>query len=90
MNFIPKLLFTGPLYLSRYNLHINASENIEGYRALENMLIKASLGKSCLEIAQELDLDAFFVYSFFTDLVDRGLCEKGEFLDWQKEIEFFK
>ena len=88
MNFIPKLLFTGPLYLSRYNLHINASENKDGYRALENMLIKASLGKSCLEIAQELELDAYFVYSFFLKLVEKGLCEKGEFLDWHKEVEF--
>ncbi len=67
--------FRGPLYLSRYGLYIDPKLDPKGYENLEAIQILMSERKSCLEIADELDIDFFFVRKFAADLAGLDLVE---------------
>jgi len=79
-DFIPLLKYKGPIYLSRYGLFINPYVDRAGYDAIEMMQILADGEKSCFEIAEELDVDFFFVRGFFEKLEGKGFCEKKSYL----------
>lgn len=73
-DFVPKLKYYGPLYLSRYNLSFDANimENLEFIQALAD-------GKnSCVDIALELGLDIFSILEYFGVLEKKNLIERVE------------
>jgi len=72
---VPLLKYKGPLYLSRYNVYIDPKIDRKGYDSIEAIQILADGGKSCLDIACELDIDFFFAYDFFKSLEKKGLAE---------------
>ena len=70
---IPKRLYRGPLYLNRFNLYIDPKKDRKGYNNLQNIQILADGTKSCLEIADALDIDYEFVRTFFEKLCKENL-----------------
>lgn len=80
-DFVPELKYSGPLYLSRYNLTFDAKvmENIEFIQALAD-------GKnSCIDIAIELGLDIFSIFECFSVLEKNDLIEKKERISRQND-----
>jgi len=77
-NYVPVRKYRGPLYLSRYNLYIDPKIDQAGYDAIEYIQILMNGKKSCLEIADELGLDYFFVKEFCDKLAQKGLIEKHD------------
>lgn len=64
-DYIPKLNFKGPLYLSKYNLYWDSKIYPEIYTKIESIQILTDGKKSVLEIADLVDLDFEFVYEFY-------------------------
>jgi aminopeptidase-like protein len=85
-DFIPELKYNGPIYLSRYGLFINPYVDRAGYDALEMMQILADGKTSCLEIAEKLDIDYFFVRDFFKKLNDKNFCEMKSYEGLKENI----
>lgn len=71
---IPKRLYQGPLYLSRFGLYIDPQEDPQGYQNLQEIQILMDGTRSCLEIAEELKIDYKFVRSFVEKLSQKGLA----------------
>jgi len=77
-NYIPVRKYKGPLYLSRYDLYIDPKIDQAGYDAIEYIQILMDGKSSCLDIADRLGLDYFFVHSFCEKLFQKELIEKRE------------
>jgi len=75
-NYVPVRKYKGPVYLSRYNLYIDPKIDQAGYDAIEYIQIMMDGKKSCLDIANELNVDYFFVHNFCEKLAQNGLIEK--------------
>ncbi len=75
-DFVPVPRFRGPLYLSRFDLYIDPKVDQKGYDGLEHIQILMNGIRSCLDIAQELDIDFFFVRSFCERLLEKQLAER--------------
>lgn len=78
-NFIPVRKYRGPLYLSKYNLYIDPKKDQNGYDAIEYIQILMDGKKSCLDIANELGIDYFFVYNFCKKLIEKKLVSFKDF-----------
>lgn len=76
-DYIPVLKYKGPLYLSRYDLYIDCSENPDGYKHIEAAQIFANGQTSCFEIAEKIGVDYKFIKDFFNKLIENKLafCE---------------
>lgn len=70
-DFIPKLRYDGPLYLSPYGLYIDPYLDPRGNDAMEFIQYLMDGKRSCFEIADQLKLDYFFVYNFARQLVEK-------------------
>lgn len=68
--------YKGPLYLSRYDLYIDAKKYRQAYRNLQFTEIEMNGINSVLDIAKKLDLDINFVYDFAQNLLKNKLAEK--------------
>lgn len=75
-DYIPMINFKGPLYLSRYGLYIDPNQDPKGADNLERMLALIDGTRSCMDIAEILDTDFFFVRDFCNTLEDRGLAKR--------------
>jgi len=71
---LPKRLYKGPLYLSRYNL--NSQKNASINRMLQKIQIMIDGELTCMEIATKLDIDFKLVKSFVNELLSKGLISK--------------
>jgi aminopeptidase-like protein len=71
---IPTRTYKGPLYLSKYNLYIDPKFNPKGYANLQEIQILMDGTRSCLEIAQQLDISYTFVFTFVTKLCQHNLA----------------
>ena len=72
---IPELNFRGPLYLSRDGLYIDPIQDSKGAENLERMLALMDGTRSCMDIADILDIDFFFVRDFCRVLEENGLAK---------------
>ncbi|MFD0870998.1 Uncharacterized protein conserved in bacteria with an aminopeptidase-like domain [Chlamydia abortus] len=70
---IPTRTYRGPLQLSRYHLYIDPLHDPKGYRSLQAAQILMNGQRSCLEIAEELEIDYRFVRSLVDQLKQKGL-----------------
>ena len=77
-DYVPVLMYKGPLFLSKYNLYIDPKINQSGYKNIEAIQILANGEKSCFEIADELGIDYFWTKDFFDKLKRHSLIEKRE------------
>lgn len=68
-DYIPEVTFKGPLYLSRYGLYIDPTQDPKGADSLERMLAMLDGTRSCMDVADSLGVDFFFV---------RGICDRLE------------
>lgn len=75
-DFVPERNYDGPLYLSPHGLYIDPYLDPRGYDAIEHMQYLMDGKRSCFEIAEQLDLDYFFVYDFTQQLVEKGLAKR--------------
>lgn len=75
-DYIPRLLYRGPLYLSRYGLFIDKHKDPQGYANSEKIQALADGRNSCFDIARRLDLDFYFVRSFFDKMAEIQLITK--------------
>jgi aminopeptidase-like protein len=71
---IPKRLYRGPLYLSRFGLYIDPQKDPQGYQVLQDIQILMDGTRSCLEIAENLKIDYTFVRSFVEKLCQKNLA----------------
>lgn len=71
---IPTRHYKGPLQLSRYHLYIDPKQNPKGYQSLQAAQILMDGQRSCLELAEALDIDYRFVRSFADQLQTQGLA----------------
>lgn len=71
---VPEVEFDGPLYLSRYDLYIDPSENPDAAQNLEKIHVLADGSRSCLTIADELEIDYFEVLDHFKELSEKALA----------------
>ena len=70
---VPKLLYKGPLYLSRFGLYIDPKKNLEEYLKLHDLQILMNGKSTFLEIADALGIDYSFVRSFAEKLSKKHL-----------------
>lgn len=70
---VPVRRYKGPLYLSRFGLYIDPQKDLKGYQNLQHIQILMDGTHSCLEIADDLDIDYVFVRSFVDELYQRDL-----------------
>jgi aminopeptidase-like protein len=75
---IPKRHYRGPLYLSRFGLYIDPKRDPKGYQSLQDIQILMNGTRSCLEIAEVLQIDYAFVRSFVDELCKRDLASLQE------------
>ena len=75
-DYVPRLTFSGPLYLSRYGLYIDPTVDREGARSLERMLALIDGERSCMDLATLLDADFFSVRAFCDSLESKGLSKR--------------
>ena len=75
-DYVPKLMYKGPLSLSRYNLYIDCQTNPEGYRHIEAAQILADGHTSCFQIAEKTGADYNFIKNFFDELIKYNLAVK--------------
>ena len=75
-DYVPKLRYRGPLYLSKYGLYIDPTVDPQGYDNLERMQALADGVRSCMDIANALDVDFYFVRDFFDKLRDAELINR--------------
>lgn len=71
---IPTRTYKGPLYLSKYHLYIDPKINPEGYASLQEIQILMDGTRSCLEIAQQLEISFTFVSTFTQALCQHNLA----------------
>jgi len=71
---IPK--YKGPVYLSRFNLYVDANLDRKAYDNLEYIQILMDGSRTCFDIAHELDIDFFFVRDFCQQLIENNLVEQ--------------
>lgn len=74
-DFVPRVTFTGPLYLSRYGLYIDPVRHPKEAGSLERMVAMMNGRHSCLDIALALDGDFYMVHKFARRMVELGLAE---------------
>lgn len=75
-DYVPVPTYKGPLYLSRYDLYIDPSVDKRGALSVEKMQALADGERSVMDIAEEIDVDFFFVRNFFDQLAERQLVAK--------------
>lgn len=75
-DYIPVLLYQGPLYLSRYGLYIDPTVDPNGYDNLERIQALVDGNRSCMDIANALDIDFYFVRDFFDKLHSLELIDR--------------
>ncbi|QGQ94357.1 DUF4910 domain-containing protein [Paenibacillus psychroresistens] len=71
---IPTRTYKGPLYLSKYNLYIDPKIDPKGYSNLQEIQILMDGTRSCLEIAQQLEINYTFVSTFVQELCQHKLA----------------
>jgi aminopeptidase-like protein len=71
---IPIRNYKGPLYLSKYNLYIDPKLDPKGYTSLQEIQILMDGTRSCLEIAQQLEINYTFVSTFVQALCQHKLA----------------
>jgi len=69
-----KRKYSGPLYLNRYDLYIDAKKERGNYRHLQYSEIEMDGKQSTIDIAKKLNIDIEFVNKFADDLVRKGLA----------------
>ena len=77
-DYVPRACFRGPLYLSRYGLYVDPTQDAKGAANIERMLALLDGRRSCLDIATALEVDFFFVRDFCDRLVKLGLAERHD------------
>ena len=77
-DYVPILNYQGPLYLSRYGLFIDPSEDKDGYLNLEKIQAYADGTNSVFEIAERFNLDFYYVKEFFDKLIEKNLCNRTQ------------
>ncbi len=74
-DFVPVRKFTGPLYLSRYGLYIDATADVRGYELMEHLMVAMDGKTSCMDIADRLDADFFYIRDFCKQLAEKDLID---------------
>lgn len=72
-DFTPVRTFEGPLYQSRYNLYVDPSKNRDAARKIEKMFVLIDGENSCMDIANILDIDFYFIRDYCRKMVDNKL-----------------
>jgi len=72
---VVKLKFKGPIYLSRYGLLIDPREDYIGAHNLQAIMILMDGTHSCMDIADKLDVDYFYVRRLADILKEKRLAE---------------
>lgn len=75
-DYIPILDYKGPLCLSRHNLYIDPTRDPKGYQDVEKMQNYANGKNSCMDIANIINVDYFFVKEFFDQAFEKKLIHK--------------
>jgi Uncharacterized protein conserved in bacteria with an aminopeptidase-like domain len=75
-DFIPVRSYNGPLYLSRYGLYIDPTVDRKGAKNIERLQVLMDGERSCMDIADELEIDFYFVRDFCEKLADKNLISK--------------
>lgn len=76
-DYIPIKLFKGPLYLSRFNLYVDAIENFNLHVQVRRIMNKFNSSSSVFDIAEELELDFYELYNYLELWIKAGLLTKG-------------
>ena len=77
-DFVPRRLFKGPLYLSRYDLYMPLQVDEHLHDVQEGIQILMDGKLSCLELADKLSADFDYVHSFCSQLEKHNLIERVE------------
>jgi aminopeptidase-like protein len=72
--FIVKRNYSGPLYLSRYNMYIDPKVDRDGYDNLQKIQILMDGNKSTLDIAKQLNIKPNFVNLVAKNLIEKNLA----------------
>lgn len=75
-NYIPKRLFKGPVFLSKFNLWIDWRVNEKLNRDMDQIMLRFEGDKSIFDIAEELNLKFDEVLRCVDKFSDNGLIEK--------------
>lgn len=76
-DFVPIRRYDGPLYLSRFELYVDPTEDRKGARNLEQMQALMDGERSCMDIADALNVDFFSVRELCDRMAEKGLIEKS-------------
>ena len=72
---IPTRQYRGPLYQSRYGVHVDIRHDRKHYFALQDLQRLMDGSRSCLECADRLDIPFDFVLSYVRQLQSHGLVK---------------
>lgn len=72
-DYVPHREFTGPLYLSRYNLYVDTHQDRVLHRQVWNIMQRLGTGKSVFQIAEELSLDFWKLKNYLAAWLENGL-----------------
>ena len=74
-DFIPKKNYHGPLYLSRYDLYVDPSEDRNLHRQVWNVMQRLGKGQSIFEISESLQIPYENLEKYMLKWADKGLVD---------------
>jgi|TARA_B100000315_G_C14564069_1_gene582003 aminopeptidase-like protein len=77
-DYIPQKKFVGPLYMSRYGLYVENRKFKEMNKKLWHVMQNIGVGKSVLEISNELKMNYFDLYTYLSKWVSHDLLGKTD------------
>tara|TARA_B100002003_G_scaffold249949_1_gene287644 strand:+ start:495 stop:1178 length:684 start_codon:yes stop_codon:yes gene_type:complete len=77
-DYIPQKKFVGPLYMSRYGLYVDNRKFKEMNKKLWHVMQNIGVGKSVLEISNELKMNYFDLYTYLSKWVSHDLLGKTD------------
>lgn len=75
-NYKPKRTFTGPAFLTKFNLWVDWRINRQLNRNIELMMLEFEGDKSIFDISQELEMEFFKVLRYANKFFDKGLIQQ--------------
>lgn len=75
-DYVPKKTFTGPVYLSRYDLYVDGAEDREMHINIWNVTQSLGNGESVFEMADRIGMDFERLYQYLERWIEAGLIEK--------------
>ena len=89
-DFIPRKKYRGPLYLSRYDLYVDPSEDRNLHRQIWNVMQSLGREKSIFEISESLQIPYETLKKYMCKWAEKGLIDPTPSFLLSKDKNFSK